>query len=372
MIDKKKLLNDLKEEVHLTLEMFERFDLKNDQYCVMPFATLILEPNGDIGGCRHKGTEFVFGNITQNTIEEIWTSKKMQDWRNEYLDGTPIACKTELVDRRCNLCPELNKLLPHADRKNIKNPKVLRFTANMNGKCNLECQMCHVWRMPNGFYTEENFWIPARKTIFPEILEMDLLSGEPFIQKDTFRLIDEVSALNSECVWTFTTNLHWALSKSIKASLDKIKIKNIIVSIDSLEEETFSKIRLKGDLKFALRNLEALIEYEKERLERGLSGINIRFNCLIQKDNWKEVRNVINYCLEKEIPPFLTFLYEPLQYSLLDLEYEQRINILEFYFKNLSKDEINFNLRVIKPLIRSLERFDYIYYLNRLKENLGE
>jgi cyclic pyranopterin phosphate synthase len=359
-----------KEKVLTTINNFTENGLDKNTFCIMPFVNIILEPDGEIGVCRHKGTEFTFGNIRTQTIDEIWSSPRVTKWREELISGQPQICKNELIDCRCNLCPELNTLLDKAEVTNSVNPKVLRLTANLNGKCNLQCQMCSVWKMPNGFYTEENFWIPARERFFKDILEVDMLSGEPFIQQDTYRLIDEVSSVNPKCLWTITTNLHWKLTEKTKQYLDRISIKNIIVSIDSLDEKIYGKIRPPGDLNFVLSNLEEMLIYEKQRVLESKSKLNVRLNCLVQKDNWKEIKNIIQYCFEKNIIPFVTFLYEPDVFSLLNFETSKRIEILNFYFETLTKEEILLSQRVIKPLIRSLDKFEYTYFINLLHERI--
>lgn len=362
------IMRELSLQQEATNQLFLDYNLDRQKFCVMPFSTIILEPDGNIGVCRHKGSKYTFGNLRNQTLDEIWESDKIKEWRNDFLSGEIQVCKTELIDRKCNQCPELNKLLPFADIHNVKNPKIIRLTANFNGKCNLQCQMCDIWKLPNGFYTEENFWIPARKRFFTDILEVDLLSGEPFIQGDTYKLIREISAVNPKCSWTFTTNAHWLLTDSIKEDLDKIVIKNIILSIDSLNNETYHKIRYPGDLTFVLRNIDNLLTYQNERLGKNLNPLNLRLNCLIQKDNWHEASAVIQYCLSKKIIPFLTFLYEPSEHSLLNYDNIKKMEILDFYFDNLNKDEILFIQRVIKPLIRSLDKIDYVYYLGKLQE----
>jgi radical SAM protein with 4Fe4S-binding SPASM domain len=365
-------LSETKKKVTQTLSLFEGMNLDKSKFCVMPFVNIILEPNGEIGLCRHKGTEFTFGNIKDHTIDEIWSSPKVQAWRESHLNGKPSICKTELVDCRCNLCPELNTLLPEAELTNTKNPKILRLTANLNGKCNLQCQMCHVWKLPNGFYTEENFWAPARERFFKDILEVDMLSGEPFIQQDTYRLIDEVSSVNPDCKWTFTSNLHWKLTDELKNRLDKIEIKNLIVSIDSLTNEIYAKIRYPGNLDFVLQNLDAMLVYQDERIHKGKSNLNIRINYLVQKDNWREVKEMIQFCFQKKVTPFITFLYEPEEFCLLNLDAKEKIKILEFYFETLSREEILLVQRVVKPLIRSLDRFDYAFFMNVLHERVHQ
>jgi cyclic pyranopterin phosphate synthase len=365
------LLEKLQQQSVETQSLFAQKNLATQSFCVMPFVNIILEPNGEVGVCRHKGTEFTFGNLKDKTIDEIWTSPAIQEWRREHLTGDLKVCKTEVGDRRCNLCPELNKLLPHAEIDNIENPKILRLTANLNGKCNLECPMCDVWKLPNGHYTEENFWIPAREKFFKDILEIDMLSGEPFIQKDTYRLMDEVSSVNPDCQWTITTNLHWKLTPAIEKHLDKIKMKVLIISIDSLIPETYASIRKLGKLEFVLENLMAIRRYEQTRIERGLTPINLRLNATIQKENWREVKSIIKFCYEQNIIPFVSFLYAPEELSLLTLSEEERLEIVEFYFKDLNKAECLHSLRVLKPLIRSLSKIDYSFYMLELQKKIS-
>ncbi len=366
------LLKERELEVENTVTTFLENGLDPNSFCIMPFVNIILEPNGSIGLCRHKGTKFSFGNLSKNSLKEIWESEKVQEWRKEFKEGRPTICETEIADRKCNLCPQLNKLLPYAEIANIKDPKIIRLTANLNGFCNLECKMCDVWQMPNGYYTDENFWIPAREIFFPYLKEIDLLSGEPFLQKDTFRLIDEVSSLNPTCYWTFTTNAHWRLSSSIKNSLDKINIKNIIVSIDSFQENTYSEIRKKGNLKIVLLNIAELLEYEKERINKNKTDLKIHINFLFQIDNRYELKDLFKFCKEHpSIVPFATFLYEPIKNSTLGLDEEERIRIINFYIENLTKDELMLSMRIIRPLIKSLSKFEYINALIRLKEKLN-
>lgn len=364
----KSFLEKTKTDLNNTLNWFSQMNLPKDRFCVMPFVNIILEPDGNIGICRHKGHNFTFGNIRDKSIDEIWESKEIQKWREEFLfSSAPQMCGTELTDRKCNLCPELNKLLPFAEIDNVKNPRILRLTANLNGQCNLKCQMCTIWQLPNGFYNEENFWIPAKEKFFQQIMEVDMLSGEPFIQKDTYRLIDEISSVNPECSWSFTTNLHWELNEKVITSLDKIKIKYLLISLDSLTPEIYYKIRYPGNLNFVLKNIDNIIEYQKDRIQNERSSLNLRMNFLVQKDNWKETKDIINFCLEKEIVPFISFLYGPKDLSLLDLKVEERIQILEYYFETLSKEEILFSQRVIKPLLRSLDKIDYSYYIQKFQ-----
>lgn len=354
-----------------TLKVIEKLkDLGKDprSFCLVPFTTITLEPDGLVTVCRLKGNKFHVGDLKKNTLEEIWNGEKIRLWRRSFLNNERGPCDVEITNKSCNLCSKNNQLLDSVEyAENMPFPPV-KLTANFNGFCNLECQMCDVWKLPNGFYTEENFWQPAREKIFPTIKEIDMLSGEPFLQSDTFKLIDEVSSFNKDCLYTFNTNAHWRLGKKITDAFDKIVVKDLIISIDSFDDDVYAKIRKKGKLKLVLKTIQDLITYNKSRVNRGLVEIPLSLNFLVQTDNWKEVKYAINYCLENEIRPFITFCYLPSEFSLLSLPTEERLSIVQFYFENLSTVEKKYSVRILKPLIRSLEPIDKIKYLIELGE----
>ena len=98
--------------------------------------------------------------------------------------------------------------------------------------------------------------------------------------------------------------------------MDSIVFKNLILSVDSLNPEVYAKIRYPGNLEIVLRNIDFLVKYEEDRIKSGRSPLNMNLNFLVQKDNWKEIPHVIDYCLERNIHPFITFCYRPLQLSV--------------------------------------------------------
>ena len=347
----------------------------SEKFCIAPFTTLLLEPDGKVGACRHKGCEFPVGNILENSFDEIWNGPFIKNWRQEFLNGDPQICKTEVKDRKCHHCPEYNSLTKKASVNLHQNAKPLRLAFNFNGHCNLECKMCHVWQKPNGLYDQIGFWDKLDSWI-ENLEEVELLSGEPFIQKDTYKLIELISVKKPDAEWTITTNANWKLTDYIKNQLNKVKMKNLIISLDSTSEETYKIIRKNGDFKKAIATLRALQDYDQWRLENNLSSLSIKINFLFQQDNWKELGDVYNFGIDENVNVFRTFLYEPERYSLLALNEEQRINILEWYFKNLNLDQILNGTRVVRPLIDSLSSINKFYfyekYHSRIKLNSSD
>lgn len=365
-------LEERVKEVILVKEKIQSLGLDTKNFCLVPFTTIILEPDGKVGMCRHKGNNFPIGNIRDNTIAEIWNGPTARKWRREFLEGKPVMCAQETRHRHCQHCPENNKLLDFVELSEIQTQPILKLTANFNGKCNLQCQMCEIWKLPNGLYDELNFWEPAKKELFPHLKEVDMLSGEPFIQKDTYRLIEEISSVNPNCQWVFTTNVHWKLTEIIKDSLDKIHIKNIIMSVDSFIPEVYAKIRYPGKLDFVLENIQSMIDYNSKRVTLGHQEIRLILNFLIQKDNWREVSAAIDFCESREIVPLITFCYDPLPYSLLNLPELERLEIIEFFLRNLSSKKVIQTMKVITPLIESLKPLHKASILLTMKAKFHE
>lgn len=336
----------------------------SDKFCIAPFTTLLLEPDGKVGACRHKGSEFPVGNILENSFEEIWNGAFIKNWRSEFLGGKPKICQSEVKDRKCNHCPDYNSIIDRTQIAIHQTKKPSRLAFNFNGHCNLECQMCHIWEKQNGLYDEIKFWDQLDFWI-DDLQVVELLSGEPFIQKDTYKLIDLISEKKPDAMWTITTNANWLLNDYIKGKLDKINFNSLIISLDCVTSEFYSKIRKKGNLEKAINTMRALKSYEKERFERGLSPLNIKINFLFQRDNWKDLALIGKFSIDEEVSIFRTFLYEPADLSLLTLSELQRQDILDWYFSNMNVTDLKNSMRVIRPLLDSLTPINKAFFYDK-------
>jgi cyclic pyranopterin phosphate synthase len=312
----------------LPLDVAHQFSEKGlpKNFCIVPFKNLIFNPSGKISVCRTKGTDHIIGSLENNTVNELWNNEQIVSWRKEFLSGKITTCSKEIAREHCNLMPENYLIWPEISLDGIQNNNPLKFTANFNGQCNLRCIMCNVWSMQNGYYDQINFWEKAETDFFPFIKEVELLSGEPFIQKDTYRLIDKIAAVNPDCIWSFTTNAHWKFNDKIRSYLDKIKIQNIIVSIDSLNPTRYAEIRKGGDLNFALETLESIIEYRNNSQNHDME-ITFHFVAMIQ--NWKEIYEVYNFAKSKKLKLIINNLIIPKEFSLDSLNDVEKLAIID-------------------------------------------
>ncbi|MEQ1877051.1 MAG: radical SAM protein [Bdellovibrionia bacterium] len=302
-------------------------------FCPVPFASIIFNPEGNVSSCRELGAFHKLGDIRKNNWQEIWNGEGFRSLRREFLTGNIKTCSQHIKHRRCHKDSFNTDLTKFIDLTEIQKNPPLRMSPDFNGKCNLKCEMCVIWKKPNGLYDELPFWEDAEKTLYPFLQQIDPLSGEPFIQKDTYRLMEFMGKTNPKAVWKITTNAHWKFTPYVAEKLDKINIFRVNVSVDSLDPENYPKIRREGDLKVVLKCIDDLVKYREERKKRDGRDFNLMINILIQQHNWWEMENVVKFALERDCRPFMQFLYEPTNLSLLSLNRKTRIKIMEHYLK---------------------------------------
>lgn len=306
--------------------------------CPFPFTQLFLHPDGRVSPCCWLH-EYELGDARAQSLEEIWNGEKMRALRREFIAGAPRTCAAQILHSHCNL--NHPRLEPLVELKEELPTPIKRLDLMLNGRCNLECVMCDVWYAPNGTYDATGFWKEGPERIFPHLKEIDVKGGEPFVQRDVFRLIDEVSRVNPGCGWLFTTNGHYRFNDTIRRALDKLRLVCVSVSVDSLVPEAFSKIRIKGDLRLVLQTLDRLIEYRDGRPPGR--GFPIWCNMVVQRDNWREVPDMVRFCARKGILPYFLMLSRPPELSLMRLPQPQRDEIVRFYLieaRGLKDDRI--------------------------------
>jgi len=320
-----------------------------DNFCYYPFIQVLLQPTGDISPCCYN-QDYSLGRIQDKTLEEIWNDEPMKRLRRDFLDGKSHICKQQIKEIGCHrFSADRIKSFKNIELSEVQSTGLRRLDLRLNGMCNLECIMCNVWEQPNGVYDRFSFWEKGPTEIFPNLIEVDVLGGEPFIQPDTFRLIKEVTSVNANCSWTFATNGHYRFSDKIKEALDKIKIRWINISVDSLNPETYKNIRVNGDISKPLDTLEHLIEYQKRRLAED-RFFEIGVTMCVQKKNWREIGSFVRWFKNKGVKCMLQFAYKPALVCLNDYSLKEKMEVKN-YFEDLRKEFGDLIDPVLSPLI---------------------
>lgn len=325
-------------------------------FCAVPFTQLFLYPTGEVFVCCENS--YKVGDIRKQSIDEIWNSEEMQSLRREFIDNDIKTCRSYIDDQACNKA--YTHLEKYVDKSLIQSNPVVAFDAMLNGMCNLQCIMCDVFKMPNGIYEDSGFWESCRKSVFPFLRHVSLKSGEPFIQKDTFRLIEEVLKVNPHCEWSFTTNGHYNF-QNIVSKLDKIKIREFNISIDSLDPKLFSKIRKGGDLSKVIKTTDEIIKLRNHKRLAGEQTFNIKISTVIQRDNWHEMESFLTFAKNRKVIGSFIFLYKPEDLSLLNGGPSLREEVLREGIRLMNKYPLMYKVLSVclNPLAKSLENKSY-------------
>lgn len=304
-------------------------EIDREKFCFYPFMQMLLQPTGTISPCCWN-QEIVLGNVPKEKLAEIWNGEEIRKLRREFLSGQPVSCKTQMSHIKCHQWSRRD-YTEEIELAEIQTKGPLRLDVRLNGKCNLQCVMCDVWKQPNGLYDASDFWTLGPDKIFPYLKEMDVLGGEPFVQSDTFRLINEISKVNKECTWAFVSNGQYKFGPVLRTHLDKINLRWFQISLDSVNAETYPRVRQKGVLEKTLRTIDDLCEYRKQRADEG-RPFNFLISMCVQKENWREIHEFLEFADGKSISAILQFAYQPDNTSLLYLNSKERMEVLNYLF----------------------------------------
>jgi cyclic pyranopterin phosphate synthase len=322
-----------------------------EEFCPIPFLQLQLNPMGSVSACCFSG-EVPVGTVPSQGIQEIWNGEKMQAWRKEFLEGNIRTCRAPIDTFQCH--KNYRHLIPNVELKEIQSHGPRRLDLRFNGKCNLQCQMCDVWKQPNGIYDSSDFWVVGPTEIFPYLLEVDMLGGEPFIQADTFRFIDAVSAVNPRCTWGFITNGNYVLNAKLISYLDKLILRHIHISLDAMSAETYAKIRVGGRWEKTLQTVKDYAAYRARRSEEG-RGFALFASFCVQRDNWRELPSFLLLCEELGLTPIIQNVITDdtghrAHLAIANLRTEAKAEILDFLKERVSPQ----NQDYIRPILNLL------------------
>ena len=279
--------------------------MKQEKFCNAPFAQLLLSPTGKVHPCcYHFGVEL---GTCQQSLEEVWNGEKIKKLRQEFLGGDIKTCKSRIKNLNCH--KEFSHLSPHIELSTHQNSPPNRLDLRLNGQCNLECVMCDVWQQPNGLHDDGFIWKEGPSKIFPFLKEVDILGGEPFIQQDTFKLIEGIKASNPDCQFSFITNAQFRNTKKVMSTLKGLFIKRIQISMDAITEKTYQEVRKGGDFGLLEKNFKELLK---------LNTQIIASFCTIRQ-NWREIPEFYKFCKTHNVHAVLQMaFYDPSQISSLN------------------------------------------------------
>lgn len=239
-------------------------------FCILPWIHASISPSGDVYPCcRVVGhASEAFGNLHQNTLEQIRGNTKFSEFRNMMLNGvSPLVCKDcyiqedhQISSLRTDFLNQYAELSNSITINDSHDHLPIRYAeVRFSNKCNLTCRTCNgesssSWHADEQLITFPEKRAPHKKFIYPhpekgegllkeigaQLDDIDLIyfaGGEPLIQKEHYDLLEKlIASKKTDIILSYNSNLTrlgigeksvlklWKYFKNIKlqASLDAI------------------------------------------------------------------------------------------------------------------------------------------------------
>lgn len=311
-----------------------------NKICYAPFKNIYFGHYGKATVCCYN-RDFVIGEFPKQSIKEIWESKEANQLReslnNNNLDFGCHLCKKHILAKNF----EANKAKQYDTHQLNKNnyPSVMEF--ELSNVCNLECTMCNgsfsslIRRNREGLppipivYNSE--FVKQLEEFIPYLEEVKFYGGEPFLIEIYFEIWEKIIELNPSIRISVQTNAT-ILNKRVKSILKKANF-HINISIDSLQKETYEKIRINANFERVMKNINWFQEYCQQK--DTFFGVSA---CLMA-ENYLELPDFVNFCNKHNTSLYLHFVDFPKHKALKSLNKKT----LEGAYEYLSKIEFESN-----------------------------
>lgn len=271
-------------------------DIVKDSYgqfapCNAPFNNMYFTVHGSVSPCWK-----LPGKCDQwskdRSIMDIWKGDKFQMYRDALRQCQFLnRCKECEKDIRDGVWP----LAKAYEQYGVKEYPTL-MELELSNQCNLECIMCsgilssgirkNRDKLPPLPQAYDDSFVEQLKEFVPHLEELRFNGGEPFAQKIVLDICDMVAEINPSLKINMATNgtVYHTRAKKILSQNNV----HLNISIDSLDPQRYSEIRINGKLEDVLKNLEIYKEYCGDT-----KSLSIMVNPM--RNNWHEMLDFIPF-----------------------------------------------------------------------------
>lgn len=328
--------------------------------CHAPFQNLYFGRDGKITACCYN-RNVILGQYPAQNLLEIWTGDIIKAFRQEMtahdigtgcdycadqlmagnIDGLHAKIYDQYVKtflrniyNKVKKIKEkilLNQSTPIRQIIQSEFPRSLEF--ELSNICNLECAMCfgefsslirknREGLPPLPMLYDEAF-VKQLDPFLPHMQDAKFYGGEPFLIPIYYDIWERMIEINPNITIHITSN-GTVLNEKVKRILNKLNV-ILILSIDSLEKETYEAIRQNASYERVMENLKYFETIAKEK--QHILNLAVCPTTL----NWKEIPHIVKYCNEKGIYVYFNTVWYPYNLSLRSLSISKLKEIINFY-----------------------------------------
>jgi radical SAM protein with 4Fe4S-binding SPASM domain len=201
-----------------------------------------------------------------------------------------------LVKSRRGCADHIKSTWSHIHRQDIIAGRPINITIEPTNICNLLCPVCETGDgtlgRPDGHMTFDSFKAIIDKVASHTNTLMFYFMGEPFLNKDAYRMIRYAKDSGIPWVTTCTNGDAVNPEKLIECGLDEINFQ-----IGGMTQETHQTYRVNSKFDRVLRNLEATIRLRNEKKVK----LSIASGFIVMKHNEHEVQEFLAYAKQTGI-----------------------------------------------------------------------
>ena len=263
--------------------------------CPYPFEIVQIISTGEVIPCVCADyTDYSFGNIFEQTLDEIWNGEKARLFRQTILDRKYSFCKTNI----CSFNPE-NELNEINIDLIVPYPKVVHFSHD--SVCNASCITCRhdlVLKNENNL-GKLNELIDSKFIPFLKNAQLVCMngSGEAFASVHSRLLIKKIIEVYPNIKFSIFTNGILCNEDNIRELGLDGRISDVYISIPASTKKTYDKIVKYGNFKNVCDNIVSLV---KKRGEGKISRIYFIF--VLNSLYYKEAKSVLAFAKKLAIP----------------------------------------------------------------------
>ncbi|MGB3409654.1 MAG: radical SAM protein [Microthrixaceae bacterium] len=290
--------------------------------CNAPSASLYLDQRGDVRACC-QNAGFPLGNITQNSLREIWDGEKSRRLRSAVDAGD--------LSLGCNFCrwqteegsadAVFARTFDHLGHGGTDPQWPQQLELSLSNACNLQCVMCngewsssiraHREKLPPLPVVYDDRFFEDLAEFLPHLKVVKFLGGEPFLGSESLRVMEMLAELGTDIPVHITTNgTQW--SPRIKKILDKLRV-YAVVSIDGVTKQTYESIRVGSSLDTVVESIDNFIEYSRTK------GTSFSLSHCLMPANWDEFTDFLLFAEERGCTVWVNTVTEPYSMSLYHL-----------------------------------------------------
>ena len=359
LFKKKDITSSAKSNKILDFIAFKKTHSTSFKLCNAPYSSMRFTISGNIQACCYNRL-LQLGKYPENDLIDVWNGEKAKSLRDSISKndmGLGCAyCYEEINRGNYQSVGAIN--YDYLKLFDSNWPTMLDFELGNN--CNLECIMCsgdysslirrNREKKPpiDNVYDKE--FLKQLEEFIPHLTETKFYGGEPFIIDIYYEIWDKIITINPNARISVQTNAT-VLNDRVKNLLNKGKF-HLNISLDSINKETYEKIRINANFEKVMENIKYFHDYcKKNDTFFGISTCPMR-------QNWRELPQMMDFCNNLDVPVYFHMVWFPQTASLWNLDSEKLKEIYDY----LTSYDFNKNSSI--EIKNHTHYFDFVSQVN--------